>query len=69
MSSEEKKKMVEKVKEQRKVGSSIQEYQQKVAELMSRIEEKMKEMNQKRLAAIKTGRKVENARLEVGNYE
>ena len=69
MSSEEKKKMVEKVKEQRKVGSSIQEYQQKVAELMSRIKEKMKEMNQKRLAAIKTGRKVENARLEVGNYE
>ena len=36
MSSEEKKKMVEKVKEQRKVGSSNQAYQQKVAELMSR---------------------------------
>lgn len=57
MSSEEKKKMVEKVKEQRKVGSSIQEYQQKVAELMSRIEEKMKEMNSKKVSCYQNRKK------------
>lgn len=57
MSSEEKKKMVEKVKEQRKVGSSIQGYQQKVAELMSRIEEKMKEMNSKKVSCYQNRKK------------
>ena len=57
MSSEEKKKMVEKVKEQRKVGSSIQEYQQKVAELVSRIEEKMKEMNSKKVSCYQNRKK------------
>jgi len=57
VSSEEKKKMVEKVKEQRKVGSSIQEYQQKVAELMSRIEEKMKEMNSEKVSCYQNRKK------------
>jgi hypothetical protein len=41
----------------RKVGSSIQEYQQKVAELMSRIEEKMKEMNSKKVSCYQNRKK------------